>query len=337
MKGVIRQRIADRYRKTTHCNRGIKVQTGLTIIGGFLGAGKTTLLNHLLNASNGRRLAIIVNDFGAVNIDEKLIVGNADSIISLANGCVCCEFGPNIYVTLLKLLKSASPPDAVLIETSGVADPGKLAQIGQIGQFLKLRAIAVVVDAAHIQTHAQDPYLEDTILRQIRAADVLIVNKSDLVSTDALSGLNAWLDEISPGVPRLEAVAGKVPPEVILDDLAHGCVKGIDFSSWHLGADRAHSLQFVSWHFHVDRIFSLEKLRKAFDLLPPWILRAKGIVFTDEAPNRQVVVQKVAGWIDYGGVGPRVCDPRESHIIFISLRTQESFEPYLKLFANAVT
>ena len=119
----------------------------LTVIGGFLGAGKTTLLNHWLAHAQGLRLAVLVNDFGALNIDAMLIRSSAADMIELSNGCVCCQIGDDLTQALIRVLDRASAFDAVVIEASGVSDPWRIAQMGRADPGLVLDGVVVMVDA----------------------------------------------------------------------------------------------------------------------------------------------------------------------------------------------
>ena len=105
--------------------------TPLTVVGGFLGAGKTTLLNHLLRQTK-QRLAVLVNDFGAINIDAELVASHNGNTISLANGCICCSIGDNLVEALVDLTRQRSLPDHIIIEASGVADPARIAELARL-------------------------------------------------------------------------------------------------------------------------------------------------------------------------------------------------------------
>jgi G3E family GTPase len=118
----------------------------LTVIGGFLGAGKTTLLKHLLENAEGRRLAVLINDFGALNIDASLIKASGADSIELSNGCVCCSLGDDLVNQLITLEKNAAKFDHVVIEASGVGDPWKIAQIGMVAGTYRLDSVIVVID-----------------------------------------------------------------------------------------------------------------------------------------------------------------------------------------------
>ncbi|MCI4428172.1 MAG: GTP-binding protein, partial [Burkholderiales bacterium] len=119
-----------------------------TVIGGFLGAGKTTLLNHWLSNAGGQRLAVLVNDFGALNIDAMLIEANHGDTVALSNGCVCCQIGDDLSLALMQVLDSGRRFDAVIVEASGVSDPWRIAQFGRADPRLQLDGVIVLVDAS---------------------------------------------------------------------------------------------------------------------------------------------------------------------------------------------
>ncbi|MGN5478902.1 GTP-binding protein [Cupriavidus basilensis] len=147
----------------------------LTVLGGFLGAGKTSLLNHLLRTPQRERVLVMVNDFGAINIDAELIASGApgmpEGIISLTNGCVCCAVGGDLMQAFLKVLQLPDPPGRILVEASGVGDPSRIAQIGRAGAGFRCEGVVTVADAEAVRRLAADRYVGDTVRAQLRAAD----------------------------------------------------------------------------------------------------------------------------------------------------------------------
>src|SRR5471032_1804518 len=127
-----------------------------TVIGGFLGAGKTTLLNRLLAGTAGRKFAVLVNDFGAIDIDGRLIKRHGGDTISLANGCVCCTIGDSLVETVMKLLDGPGRFDHIVVEASGVADPGRIADLGVLDPQLTRDGVVVVIDAVEVRARASD-------------------------------------------------------------------------------------------------------------------------------------------------------------------------------------
>jgi cobalamin biosynthesis protein CobW len=227
-----------------------------TIVTGFLGAGKTSLVRHLIGAASGYRLAIIVNEFGELGIDRELLLGCADEtctdddIVELANGCLCCTVADDFLPTLRKLIERDAPPDHILIETSGLALPKPLVQAfawPEIRTATTVDGVLTVIDAAALAAgrFADDPMavaaqraadptiehdnpLEEVFGDQLACADLVILNKTDLVASDVLARLrNEIAARLRPGVRLIEARDGKVAPGVALgidaaaeDDLA---------------------------------------------------------------------------------------------------------------------
>src|SRR6188508_1833414 len=164
------------------------VPVPILLVTGFLGAGKTTVVNHLLTHAEGRRIAAVVNDFGAINIDAELISGASDGVVSLANGCICCTLEGDLLRTLANLLRRDPQPEFIVIETSGIADPADIVRNLMdpvIWQEAPLETVLCVVDAT-----MEAEKLNDALLRsQLRAADVVALSKTDIVDAAARARL----------------------------------------------------------------------------------------------------------------------------------------------------
>jgi G3E family GTPase len=256
--------------------------TPFTVIGGFLGAGKTTLLNRLLRSATGRRFAVLVNDFGALDIDSRLVVDHGGDTIALANGCLCCTIGDSLVTTLLALLEKPDRFDHIVVEASGVADPGRIADLGVLDTRLERDGVVVVVDAGSVRERAADRRLSDTITRQLAAADLLLLNKTDLA--DDVTALRRWLSAQSPA-PVIEAKHAEVPVDLLFGLPRHGVPTLTDapgeFASWS-----------YEWVEPVERDVVLGMLRTA------GILRAKGIVRFADSPARRSVIHQVGSRLD---------------------------------------
>ena len=191
--------------------------TPTLIVGGYLGAGKTTLVNHLLRNAGGRRIAVMVNDFGELTIDADLIEGAEGSILALAGGCVCCSFGSDLLGALQDVLQRQPQPDLILIETSGVALPAAVARSARLLPGLSIDGIVLMLDAETVRQRSADPYVGDLVRQQLLKADLLNLNKTELCSLTALAELNAWLPSMtSAGTPVVPANQARVPPELVL-------------------------------------------------------------------------------------------------------------------------
>ncbi len=275
----------------------------LTVIGGFLGAGKTTLLNRLLSGDHGLRIAVLVNDFGRINIDAALIRSRTEDTISLANGCACCTIAGDLTRTLIGLAGREDPPEAIVIEASGLADPLGLAQIALANPALRLDGILAVVDAEAALRLAADPTCGPTFAAQTAAADLVILNKADLVDADALAKAHALVAELAPGKPVIETSEANVPTDVVL---------GIQ-SARELPAQFAvptgHADAFRSWSASTDALLDSARVRGMLSGLPAGTLRAKGVLWLSGDQAHRTVFQRVGRRFsftadDWGGKTP---------------------------------
>lgn len=260
-----------------------------TVIGGFLGAGKTTLLNRLLRAAAGRRLAVLVNDFGALNIDAGLVASHDGDTIALTNGCVCCSMGGDLSAALIRVLDAQPPFDAVLVEASGVSDPWRIAQIGMAAPELALDGVIVLVDASAALAQAADPLLAEALQRPLAQADLVVLNKTDLVADAAgLQRVRDWLAEVAPRAPVCETVQAELPLALLSSAaLAHeqACAEPACDHAHHGPAHAAgpeHGRQFETWSCRPAEPLSTAALRAALRDMPAGLLRLKGLVRTDE-------------------------------------------------------
>jgi G3E family GTPase len=163
----------------------------VTVLTGFLGAGKTTLLNHILTAQHGKRIAVIENEFGEVGVDQELVINAEEEIFETNNGCICCTVRGDLIRILGNLMKRRHRFDYVLIETTGLADPGPVAQTfyydEEMRERLRLDGIVTVVDARHVWQHFDG----DEVKEQIAFADVILLNKTDLASPEEVERLES--------------------------------------------------------------------------------------------------------------------------------------------------
>ena len=158
----------------------------LTLISGYLGTGKTTLINNLLRSTK-KKIALLVNDFGDVNIDESLIEARTDSVLSIAGGCVCCSYGNELIETLESMNSNEVLPDHIVLEASGIALPSKIIQTISLMDFLAFHGTVLLTDASRLRSQLNDIYISDTISLQIEQHDLLVLNKTDLLKEDELS------------------------------------------------------------------------------------------------------------------------------------------------------
>ncbi len=276
---------------TAHASHPIQ----LTVIGGFLGAGKTTLLNQLLRDAGDRRLAVLVNDFGAINIDAELVQSREGRMVSLKNGCICCGVAGDFIGELALLRDGPDPPAHVVVEASGVGDPGQIVVLGDLPGYRKDAAV-VVADAETVRAQAADETTGHLVRTQLRAADLLVLNKTDLVGTEQLAQTRAWLrDVIGPSTAIVEAAFGRVPIDVVLGVRTLASPEREVRAHDHAGHDHAdhHNPSFETWSWQGDAAIHGAGLVEALKQLPAGIVRAKGLLHLREDPASRYVLQVV--------------------------------------------
>jgi G3E family GTPase len=186
----------------------------VTLVTGFLGAGKTTLVNHLLATSPDTRFVVVENEFGDVGIDGALVNVADDALIALDEGCVCCDVRDDLVEAFADLAARPGPVDHVLVEASGLAEPAPVMRvIERAGSRFRLNGVIALVDALHIE---QDLAAHHTTAEQLVFADVLVLNKTDLVDPATLDALEAKLRAAYPLAEVVRAVGAAVPPEAVL-------------------------------------------------------------------------------------------------------------------------
>jgi G3E family GTPase len=281
----------------------------ITILTGFLGAGKTTVLNHILRGQHGLKVAVLVNDFGAINIDSQLVVGVEGDMVSLANGCICCTIRGDLLQAALDVLKRAEPPDYILIETSGVSDPLEVAMtfdLPQVQAKLRVDSIVTVIDTEQIRSLGRE--FEVLAFTQVGVADMVVLNKVDLATPEQPQQVRDWVRSIIPSARILETTHGQVPLELLLgvgaydparvnrprlDVHTHAAGEAPDHDHHHDHDHPDHSLVFETWSWTTDQPVLLKALKKATETLPPSLFRAKGFVYSVDQPDRKGILHVV--------------------------------------------
>ena len=249
----------------------------VVIVSGYLGAGKTTFLNHLLSKTS-QRIAVIVNDFGSINIDVALISSQHGDTIELTNGCVCCAIGSSLADAMLDISDREVQPDLVVIEASGVADPTSVSAYAHLGGF-HLAGILTFIDAENALTTAKDTLVGETFWRQVDAADLLLITKSDIVTSAMYQEVRTAIHERQPNVPT--AMSTEMSASDLMDMTS-------TFDSQSLS--HRHTAQFNSYEVDTSSCHTIDDLRDTMTALPTTVVRAKGVVAIDGQP---ILVQLV--------------------------------------------
>ncbi|MFM7447609.1 MAG: CobW family GTP-binding protein [Leptolyngbyaceae cyanobacterium] len=263
----------------------------VTIITGFLGSGKTTLLNYILQNFEHYKVAVLVNEFGDINIDSQLLIAVEEDMIELTNGCICCTINDNLADAVCRVLDRQDRIDYLIVETTGVADPLPiiLTFLGtELRDRTQLDAIATVVDAETFTP--TDHYNSDAAMNQIVYGDIILLNKTDLVPEKRVNDLENYLRSVKERARILRSEYGKVPLSLILDvNLAESgssmeTLTAPASSSKHLNNDG-----FMAVSFQGDRPLSIKRFQQFLDYqLPDTVFRAKGVLWFDESPKRHL-------------------------------------------------
>jgi G3E family GTPase len=251
----------------------VRPRLPLSVISGYLGAGKTTLINRLLAEDHGLRLLVMVNDFGAINIDAALLESASDDTLTLSNGCVCCTMGADLFLAIGDVLDRAERPDHLIIEASGIADPARIAQVAQAEPDLSYGGIITVVDAVGYPALAEDPQIGAQIAGQVRVADLICLSKS--VEPDAAltlklniqSGSQVFdLNDVDALAPLLFGRSESVVPQ----------------------ASGTPHRSYVAWDTQSDAAMQLADLKAKLAARPAALFRFKGFVSHDESSAWEV-------------------------------------------------
>jgi G3E family GTPase len=303
--------------------------TPVTVLTGFLGAGKTTLVNRILAEDHGLRIAVLVNDFGEVDIDSQLIVGVESGMVSLANGCVCCEVRDDLIGAIDSVLAQDGDIDAIVLEASGVAQPAGIARTFTAAEYrnrLRLDGIVAVVDGEQLPSQVEDPATRDLVYGQIGFSDLVVLNKIDLADRSQLAEVRNFVLDRLPGVRILETTYTAVPFEILIgfgppESDADGGSNAPDTAHHHDGHG------FTSWVYRRAGSFDIEALKSAITRLPRSVYRIKGFVRASDEPDHRHLLQAVGmrgdvqPYDEWGDRSPRTelvvianaeCDERSS-------------------------
>ena len=317
-------------------------QVPVTVLTGYLGAGKTTLLNRILSEQHGKKYAVIVNEFGELGIDNDLVVNADEEVFEMNNGCICCTVRGDLIRIIEGLMKRKDKFDGILVETTGLADPGPVAQTFFTDEDVKARtrldAIVTVIDAKHFFGQLEQGSEAE---QQVAFADVILLNKTDLVSADELKKVEDRIRGINRYARIFHTQKSQIGLDAILDKGAFDLARILEFEPdfLHSGHDHHHEDEVRSLSITADRPVDPDKFQKWMGALLQIkgadIFRSKGILAIDGAPRRYVY-QGVHMMMDSAwGTAWKEGEKRSSKLVFIGRNLdgdnlQRAFEDCLK-------
>jgi G3E family GTPase len=245
------------------------------VIGGYLGAGKTTLLNQLLRNPGGRRLGVIVNDFGELGIDADRLAGASEGLVNLPNGCVCCTLGEDLGSALGAMSGSRSALDQIVIEASGVAEPRAIAAWSTVPPF-EPGGVVVVAAADSVRRRARDRYVGGEVVRQLEGADLIVVSRADRLEPADFAAVREWCTATSGGAPTLGAEFGALPADVVLG-VRPRAGPGTLGNDGH-GHERHGHVSYWRWAWESEQRVTRGDVTDFLARVPATVLRLKGEV-----------------------------------------------------------
>jgi len=323
--------VAPSLAPATHQVKTMSEKIPVTVLTGYLGAGKTTLLNRILTEDHGKKFAVIVNEFGEAGIDGDLVVGADEEVFEMNNGCICCTVRGDLIRILDGLMKRKGKFDAIIVETTGLADPAPVAQTffvdQDVGDATKLDAVVTVTDAKWLKDRLKDA---PEAKNQIAFADVIVLNKVDLVSPEELAEVEAAIRAINPYAKLHKTTRCDLPIENLLDRNAFDLDRILDIEPDFLesGHHHHHSDDVRSMSFTIPGDVDPDKFMPWINDLSqvqgPNILRSKGILAFKGEPRR-FVFQGVHMILD-GDLQRdwKAGEKRESRLVFIGRDLDES-------------
>lgn len=309
-------------------NKNIQQAIPVCVISGFLGSGKTTLLNHILNGDHGLNITVMVNDFGAIDIDSQLLEKQEGNSISLSNGCICCSIQNDLVYELQNLLnKQDGPPEYIVIETSGVSDPSKIIntmRYPQLRDRFQIDTVLTLVNAESINDI--EGQVKQLAMAQLDAADIIVINKTDCVSSDQVAQIHK--DWLYPSARVIETSYADIPLHILFDQAAKNRTVGMEGEQplYHLSKplEQDHSKLFQTWSWRSGQSVCINKLRLAISQLPSHIYRAKGIFYTQQLPGTRLVLQLVGNRQEWDKNHQWSTSP---HTELVVIGATDSFDP----------
>ena len=256
----------------------------VTIVTGFLGSGKTTLVNHILAQQHGLRIAVMVNEIGDLAIDNELIVGASDDMVELSNGCICCSINNDLVDAIFRVLRNEPPVEYLIVETSGLADPLPIVLTFLRSEFRDSVRVDSIVAVADAESFSLDLFDSKAAINQLRYADVVLLNKCDLVEPVTAAIIEEKIREFSEGARIVRTTRARIPLLLIL---SAGLFQSDRYLAHH-GHDHLAADGFDAVSFESEAPFAADQFQSFLEEMPRNVFRGKGILWIDGSDERHV-------------------------------------------------
>ena len=298
----------------------------IVLITGYLGAGKTTFLNHLLSQTEGKKIAVLVNDFGSINIDASLIDTAADDVVALQNGCICCSISGGLHAAIFKVLKRDQRPDLIVIEASGVSNTGEIVRILNDTALLEYAALELVIAMLDCESLlSYDPKELNLIHSQLRYSDIVLLTKVDVANENDIARARKLVEDINPGALVFEGKPENITPGLILGSEEREAEAGartgkpIFLAEDKVSSTKADEL-YRSWSYQSSAALSKADFERILKDLPRHTVRGKGFLYLAEYPDNRFAFQMVGRRAQVEPIGQWGTKPPRSEIVFIALK-----------------
>lgn len=295
----------------------------IILLNGYLGAGKTTYLNQLLAQTGGRRIAVLVNDFGSINVDAGLIEGAVDGVVALQDGCICCSMAAGMQKAIYQVLKREPKPELILIEASGVSNPAEIGRIlndAAMRPYARLEFVVTLLDCEQFASY--NPEELGLVQAQVMSADLVLLTKTDVADENKIAHARQAISRLNPAVLIVDNQRHGLSLDLIMGKVAnHDGAQVMDRLEEIPVLEDANTL-YRNWIYQSVEPLSNDGLQQVIRNLPKETIRGKGEIYLSEYPSNRFMLQMVGKRVKIEPVGNwGIARPR-TQIVFIALKNE---------------
>lgn len=295
----------------------------IILLNGYLGAGKTTYLNQLLAQTGGRRIAVLVNDFGSINVDAGLIEGAVDGVVALQDGCICCSMAAGMQKAIYQVLKREPKPELILIEASGVSNPAEIGRIlndAAMRPYARLEFVVTLLDCEQFASY--NPEELGLVQAQVMSADLVLLTKTDVVDENKIAQARQAISRLNPAVLIVDNQRQGLALDLIMGKVAnHDGAQVMDRLEEIPALEDANTL-YRNWIYQSVEPLSNDGLQQVIRNLPKETIRGKGEIYLSEYPSSRFMLQMVGKRVKIEPAGNWGIAKPLTQIVFIALKNE---------------